>query len=698
MNNLQTIEVLVSGMDCAECTRHVKHAISTIPGVHSVEVLLTSEKAIIQAEPGRVGMDQIREAVVSAGYSVPGSNSSSSSVEAVFSRKIFTVFALVCGAVLFAVVIGEWLGLFKSLTALIPRWVGSAVVILSGLPLFADVFHAATQRQVTSRTLMTLGVAASLLIGEWPTAGVLVFMMYVGNYVESFTADKSRSAIKDLTGMIPETARVEANGREKEVPIVEVASGNIVVVRPGEKIPVDGEVISGSAMVNQAALTGEAMPLEIGPGSRVFAATILQTGSIRLAVTHAGRETAFGKVVHLVEEAEAQKGSVQKFADKFSGYYLPVVSGIALLTLLFSRNVNAAVAVLAVACSCSIALATPIAMMASIGAAAKRGLMIKGGAVLETLANVDTLLIDKTGTLTLGEPQLADIIPMNGAGENEILQYAASAEHYSEHPLAAALKSAAEGKNIELFLPEKFQNQAGMGLTARVNTHAIRVGSEKVLNGTRKPEQAAELESQGKTVLYIFRDESLIGLLGLSDTLRSDVPAALDQLRSLGIKTIEILTGDNPSAASQVAYSLGVDFRAGLMPEDKIGIVREYQRKGARVMMVGDGINDAPALAQADVGIALATSGSDIAMESADIAMLRGDWALVPEALAIARRTMRVVRGNLFFSGAYNVIGISLAALGFLPPALAATVQIIPDLGILGNSSRLLRQKSLSEK
>jgi P-type Cu+ transporter len=695
MDNSRTIEIPVAGMDCAECTIHVQHAIASIPGVESVDVLLTSEKAIITTGAGGVDMEKVRSAVFSAGYSVPDTTPGRQPVETAFSRKVLTVFALVSGAVLFITVIGEWMGLFNSLIEFIPRVVGTAIVIIAGAPLFLDVFRAAWHREVTSRTLMTLGVGASLLIGEWPTAGVLVFMMYIGNYVESFTADRSRSAIRDLTRLIPETARVEVETREVEVPLGDVKVGSIVIVRPGEKIPVDGIVLTGYATVDQAALTGESMPLEIAPGTKVLAATLLLTGSVRVKTTHIGRDTAFGKVIHLVEDAEARKGSVQKFADKFTGYYLPVVSGIALLTLIFSRDVNAAVAVLAVACSCSIALATPIAMMASIGAAAKRGMMIKGGIVLETLNQVDTLLIDKTGTLTLGKPKLIDIIPLNGATEDEVVRLAASAERYSEHPLAHALREAALNRKMDLSVPENFQNQVGVGMTARVDGSQIQVGSGKILNGFQKPVQAGALESQGKTILYVFRDDKMIGMLGLSDTLRSDVPGALEQIRNLGIKEIEILTGDNHFTAGEIADQLGVKFRADLLPEDKIKVVKEYQLRGAKVMMVGDGINDAPALAQAEVGIALAASGSDIAVEAADIAILREDWMLIPEALAIAQRSMRVVRGNLLFSAFYNIIGISLAALGYLPPALAATLQIIPDLGILGNSSRLLKQKKL---
>lgn len=695
MDNPQIIEVPVAGMDCAECTNHVRQALEKIPGVHSVDVLLSSEKAIIRAEPGRVEMGQIRSAVVSAGYTVPEiSNGSLASGES-FSRKVFTAFALITGALLFVIVIGEWLGLFQTLTSLIPRSLGTFIVIVAGWPLFVEVIRTAVKRQVTSRTLMTLGVAASLLIGEWPTAGVLVFMMYIGNFVESFTADRSRKAIKDLTVMMPQTARVELDGKEEMIPVTDVTLGVTIIVRPGEKIPVDGSVLTGTALVNQAALTGESMPVEIGPGNEVYAASLLQSGSVRLQATHTGRDTAFGRIVHLVEEAEAKKGTIQKFADKFSGYYLPIVSGIALLTLIFSRDVNAAVAVLAVACSCSIALATPIAMMASIGAAAKRGLMIKGGIVLETLSTVDTLLIDKTGTLTLGKPELTNINCLNGTSENEILTIAASAERYSEHPLAAAIREAAHQRGLQLTEPENFQNQSGIGVTALVDGHEIRLGSRLVLNGTEKPTAAAVLESDGRTVLYVFRDDILIGLLGLADTLRGDVPKAIKHLQEMGIQQIEILTGDNNATAAQVAAQLGIGYRADLLPEDKIRIVKEYQERGRRVVMVGDGINDAPALAQADVGVALASSGSDIAIEAADIAILRTDWMLVPEAFAIARRTMRVVRGNLLFAGFYNLIGISLAALGFLPPALAATLQIIPDLGILGNSSRLLKQKGV---
>ena len=586
MDKTQIIELPVAGMDCAECTNHVRHAIEKIPGVISADVLLSSEKAIIKAESGRVGMEQIRSAVISAGYSIPDPSGSAQASGAAASRRIITVFALVTGGLLFVIVVGEWLGFFSMLTDLISPWLGSAVVLAAGIPHFLDVFRAARQRQVTSRTLMTLGVAASLLIGEWPTAGVLVFMMYIGNYVESYTADRSRSAIKDLTRMIPETARVEKDSLEEEIPIGEVVPGMIVVVRPGEKVPVDGQVLTGIATVNQAALTGESMPVEIGAGMRVLAATLVQTGSIRAEATHVGKETAFGRVVHLVEEAEAQKGDVQKFADRFSGYYLPVVSGIALLTLVFSRDVNSAVAVLAVACSCSIALATPIAMMASIGAAAKRGLMIKGGIVLETLASADTLLIDKTGTLTLGKPELTDVIRTGKATEEEILHLAASAERYSEHPLGAAIREAAAQKGILLSVPEDFQNLAGVGLSARVNGKQVRIGSGKALNGNGKPKEARLLEENGKTILYLFCDEVLIGMLGLADAMRADVPDALSTLRGMGIRKIEMLTGDNSHSAAAIASALGISFRADLMPEDKIRIVREYQQTGSKVVMV----------------------------------------------------------------------------------------------------------------
>lgn len=694
MNKIQTIEIPVSGMDCADCTRHVRTAIARLPGVQSVDVFLTSEKAVIRLDPDLVDLPAIREVVKNAGYSVPESAAPPQNPPlGNFTRRMMTLLAVVFGVILFIIVGGEWLGLFEQITGRVPFPVGLALVVISGWSIFRNVIRAALNRQVISHTLMTLGVIAALAVGEWATALVVVFFMRVGEYVENFTTEGARRAVKDLTAMIPQTARVERDGSEQEIPVSEVRNGDTVIVRPGEKVPVDGEVISGQATMDQSVLTGESMPVEVAAGTQVFAATIARLGSVRIRAARVGPDTTFGRVVKMVEEAEANRAEVQRFADRFSTFFLPVVAGIAALTFIIRRDPLAAAAVLVVACSCSVALATPVAVLASIGASAKRGLLIKGGKYLESLARADVLLLDKTGTLTLGKPQVTDVISLNGLDPAEILALAASAERYSEHPLAEAVRAATRERNLPLVEPQEFEALPGLGIRARIAGRRVVIGNRQLVPGAAELAAAAELEQQGKTLLYLARDGELTAVIAAADTLRPEVPAALAALRDLGIRRIELLTGDNERTARALAEKLGVDFRASLLPEDKISIVKAYQAQGHTVVMVGDGVNDAPALAQADVGIAMGAAGSDIAVEAAHIALMRDDWSLVPEVLRIARRTLRVVEMNLGFTAVYNLIGITLAALGFLPPIFAAAAQSLPDLGILANSARLLRQK-----
>jgi len=695
MNQIQTIEVPIAGMDCAECTQHVHHAISGLSGVQKVDVFLSSEKAIVQLDPSLVKMMDIRQAVKGAGYSVPAQNGEAESPNAAlteFSRKLFTALGLAFGGVILLVVAGEWLGLLDNLTQYILFPIGVLLVLISGSPIFFNVIRATLNKQVISHTLMSIGAIAALVVGEWTTAMVVVFFMHIGNYTERLTAEGARKAVKDLTAMAPQTARIEKDNEEKEIPITDVQVNDMVIVRPGEKIPVDGEVIAGQGAVDSSSVTGESMPVEAGIGSVVNAATILKQGMLKIRTQAVGAESTFGRVIKLVEEAEAHRADVQRFADTFSAYYLPVVMSIGALTFLFTRNPLSTAAVLLVACSCSIALATPIAMLASIGANAKHGVLIKGGKYLEALAKADVLLIDKTGTLTLGKPTITDVISLNGIDEHTLLSYAASADRFSEHPLADALRRSAQGRGLALHEVAQFESIAGMGVRAKVNDSLISVGRREMVRSADFSRQATELEAQGKTVLYVWMEDKPIGLIAASDTLRSEVPEALNEAKRLGIKKIELLTGDNERVASSVGNALTISHRAGLLPEDKIRIVKEYQSQGYTVVMVGDGINDAPALAQANIGIAMKT-GTAIAIEAAHITLLREDWMLIPHVIKTAQRTMRVVKSNLGFTAGYNIIGLTLAAFGFLPPMLAAALQSIPDLGILGNSARLLRQK-----
>lgn len=696
----QTIEVPIQGMDCAECTRHVQHAIAALPGVQGVEVYLASEKAVVRLDPKQVDLPAIRRAVEGAGYKAPERlERGQATLETTgVGRRLSLLLAGLFILILVGVVLGEWLGWFEWLNERLPWWAGLGLVLALGYPVLRNVVRATLKGQVLSHTLMTLGVVAALLVQEWMTALMVVFFMRVGDFVERFTAGRARQAVGELARMAPQTARVEREGNEIELPAEQVGPGEIVIVRPGEVIPVDGEVVGGAAAVNQAAITGEALPVEAGPGTQVYAASLAISGSLRVRTQRSGRATVFGQVIHLVEEAELQKAPVERMADKFSAYYLPVVAGVAALTFAIGRDPLATAAVLVVACSCAFALATPLAMLASVGAAARRGVMIKGGKYLELLARAEVVLIDKTGTLTLGRPEIADrwVVDPVLFDEQQILSYAASAERYSEHPLAEAVREAARGRGLALGEPEQFEAIPGRGVRAVVNGRLVEVGKEEMgsLTMTEQARQwKAAQEGLGRSVLLVRVDGELTGMLAAADRLRDEAPAAIEELRALGIEQIELLTGDNEGAAAELAGRLGVDYRAGLLPQDKIQIVKDYQARGKVVVMVGDGINDAPALTQAEAGIAMGAAGSDLAIEAAHVALMREDWRLVPDLLRIARRTMGVVRGNIAFTAVYNLAGLSLAAFGLLPPVLAAAAQSLPDLIILGNSARLIRQK-----
>lgn len=690
----KTLEVPVGGMDCADCARHVQKAVSDLPGVESVTVLLSSEKALVKLAPGLSDLSDIQKAVRQAGYTVPDPAAPQAASLDDFNRRVGALLILVFGVVLFMVIAGELLGLFDVLNTRIPFPIGLALVIIGGWPVFKNVAQAAYHRQITSHTLMTVGVIAALVIGEWVTAAIVVTFMRVGDYVERFTTERARRALKELSALAPQTARVQRAGEEMEIPVQEVKAGETVIVRPGEKIPVDGVVTAGRATVDQSAITGESMPVEMEVGSEVYAAAMTTLGSLRIKTRRTGSETTFGRVVKMVEEAEAHRGDMQRYADQFSALYLPVVGFIAAVTFFLSRDPLSTAAVLVVACSCSFALATPVAMLASIGRSAKHGLLIKGGKYFESLARADVLLIDKTGTVTLGQPRVTDVVsfPVE-MSEMDVLALAAAVERDSEHPLAEAVRRAALEEGLFLTEPQRFESVPGLGVRARIDGKIVAVGSRRFVQTEERATDARKLEAQGKTLLYLTREGELLGIIAAADTLRSEIPTALAELETLGIKQIELLTGDNQQTASAIADELGIAFRAELLPEDKINVVKSYQAESRTVVMIGDGVNDAPALAQADIGIAMGAAGTDIALEAAHVSLMREDWKLIPEGIRTARRTMRVVKMNLGFTALYNVIGLSLAALGYLPPALAAAAQSLPDLGIMANSARLMRKK-----
>ena len=699
----ESIELPIVGMDCAECTRHVEQAIKSVDGVKSVTVLLAAERARITLDPTQASREQLEAAVTKAGYAVGSDSAAELDQHAASTAQKASQFLSwgVMGLVALVVVgaaIGEVLGIFDDVLDPLPWYVPAAVIVICGYGVFRGVIQATLRRQITSHTVMTIGVIAAAAVGEWTTAALIVFFMRFADYLENLTTERGRQAIKQLTALQPATARVLRDGEEVELPVGQVVVGDTIVIRPGERVPVDGMIIDGHAPLNEASITGESVPVDKTVGATVYAATVVEAGFLKIRATKVGADTTFGRIVRLVEEAESQKAPVQRFADKFSTYYLPAILGIALLTYLVTGDVLNAVAVLVVACACAITIATPVVVLASVGNAAGQGLLIKGGIALEQLAKVDTVVMDKTGTLTLGQPQLTDVVALNGVAERDLLQTVAIVETRSEHPLARAIVRAAKDQHLELTEPEQFQPLPGHGVVGQVAGQEWAVGNRRLLaqrglvldeNGER---QAQALESSGKTVFFAANPQGIAGIVGVADVIRPEVKAAIAELRQIGISQLLLLTGDNDRVAAAIAHELQLEYRAELLPHDKIEAVKALQAEGRVVLMVGDGVNDAPALAQADVGMAMGGAGTDVAIEAADVALMRDDWLMVPEAIRIGRRSVRTIRQNLGFTAVYNVVGIGLAMVGILPPVWAAAAQSLPDIGIMLNSSRLMRR------
>ncbi len=718
----KTIELSVKGMDCADCATHVEHAVSALPGVARAQVFLMTEKSVVEFDPARVDERKIIRAVEAAGYHahVAGAEATRQNRASQLADRVRLAFVGAVGVLAVAAFVAERTGLVQAAMERIPPWLALLTVLAGGVPIFITAIKSLLARQITADVLMAVGITAATALGEFAAAAMIVFFMTVAHFLESFTTGRSREAIRSLMRITPKTARVLRDGAEAQVGIEQVQPGDRVLVRPGEQIPVDGRVLSGHSSVDQAPITGESLPIEKNAGDKVFAGTLNQLGALTVDVTCIGRDTTLGKIVRLVEEAEASKAPVQKFADRYSSYFLPIVLGIGLLTMLVTRDPRHGIAVLVVACPCAVALATPLSVVASTGAAARKGILVKGGLYLEALARVDTVVVDKTGTLTLGKPMVTEISSLQsplsaqsglsqtgtrnlkseiGDPQSEILALAASLERYSEHPLAGAVIAEAAARGLTLDGAHDFAAIPGKGVTARVNGDVVCVGTRSLLDergvqvSAQDARRAEELEAQGQTVLWLARGTEALGLIAVADVVRPEVPSAIAELKKLGIRRIVLLTGDNERTANAVAAQLGItEVRANLLPQDKIEAVRALQAEGRKVAMIGDGINDAPALAQADVGIAMGAAGADVALEAAHVALMRDDWRQVPEAIRVGRRTFRTIQQNITFGVLYNIAGVSLAALGILPPVLAAAAQSLPDVAVFLNSSRLLRR------
>ena len=698
MDTSRNITVQVKGMDCADCVLHVQKALTQIPGVDSAEVYLGAEKAVIRFQNDQPSAAAITQAVQDAGYEAffPSDEISAANTRGEirsFGRTSIVSFIAIVIFVLSITFFGERSGFIARLQDVIPWFVWLAAIITGGWPVFSHVAQALHKKRIISHTLMTASVLTAMVAGEWATALLIVLFMRLGDLIERSTTEKARLAVHALRKSAPQTAHLIADEKMMDVPISSLQRGDVVQVKPGESIPVDGIVLDGRAIVDQAAITGESMPVTVTAGDKIYAAAIIRSGTLRIETTGAGRESLFGRIILMVEEAEANRGTIQTLADRFSSIYLPIVGGIALVTFIVSGNAIAAAAVMAVSCSCSFSLATPVAMLATIGTAAGQGVLFKGGKYIEILETIDTVFIDKTGTLTTGDPSITDIVIISDHSENEIISLAASVEQFSEHPLAHAVLRLAAARQVAIEQAHSFTSTAGKEVSAYVGTQFITIGNDPTIEDGGLHEKIEIMRNEGKTLIFVQIDGRLCAIFGCEDTLRPDAVQSIAALKAMGIHKIWILSGDHSRAVERAAEQAGVAYQAELMPQDKIKHVQDAQDQGSRVMMIGDGINDAPALAQADIGIAMGDSGTDIAIETAHIVLLRDDWSLIPQALQTARRTMGVVRLNIFLTAVYNLVGISFAAAGLLAPAVAAAMQSIPDVGIMANSARLMQRK-----
>jgi heavy metal translocating P-type ATPase len=562
-----------------------------------------------------------------------------------------------------------------------------AGLLFGGYPIFQEAFENIRERRMTMELSMTIALLAAACIGEFFTALIITIFVLVAEVLEGLTVSRGRRAIGDLLNLLPHSAWIVKNGATVEVPVRELHAGDRVLIHPGTRIPVDGHVVSGTSSVEEAAITGEPLPQDKLLGSRVFAGTLNQTGAIEVAVESLGRDTTFGRIVEAVEKAEQTRAPIQRLADRLAGYLVYFALGSALLTLLLTHNLRSTISVIIVAGACGIAAGTPLAILGAIGRAARQGAIVKGGMYLEQLAKIDTVLLDKTGTLTYGKPRVATIEPMPGFTEREVLEAAAVAERNSEHPLARAVLAAAEEKQIAIPEPSFFEYAPGKGVRAGLHGHCILAGNLAWLEeaGIELP----PLSEVAGTRVLVARNLVLIGSIRVADEVRGEAAEAIRQLHRMGIQT-ELVTGDSAKSAAEVAQNIGVrGISCGLLPEQKSSRVDELIQSGRTVAMIGDGVNDAPALSHAHIGVAMG-SGTEVAHASANVLLIGNDLRKFVETLKTARWCRSVIFQNFYGTLAVDALGIVLAAMGLINPLLAAFIHVSSELTFILNSTRLL--------
>ncbi len=577
---------------------------------------------------------------------------------------------------------------------LVPIEVLWAAVALGLYPLVkTGLLDLVRERKIGTEIFVTIATLVAMLGGETVAGAVLMVIILIAEFIADLNTDRARASIKALIGSVPQVALLRDAGGERSVPVAELRIGNVVLVRAGEKIPVDGQVVDGQGSVNEASITGESIPKDKAVGTTVFAGTVVESGALDIRADKIGGDTMFARIIALVEDAEAQQAPVQKLADRVAAWLIPVVFIFLVGVYWVTRDVRMVVTLLIFTSPAELGLATPLVMIAAIARAARNGILIKGGLYLELLAKVDVVVFDKTGTLTANKPVVVDVtVHDNAFTDAEIMRLAAAADRRSAHPLARAVVAHAATLKLDVPEPQAFEAVQARGVKATVEGRAVLVGNPALLkeSDVTLPDV---ITSDGETPVHVAVDGRFVGIIGIADTLRPGAREALAELRASGVKRIVMLTGDNAATANAVARGLGVDeVRADLMPEGKVAAIAELQAQGHRVAMVGDGVNDAPALARADVGIAMGGGGTQAALEAADIALMTDDLAKIAGARAIARRAYRTVQENLFVGvGVVHVLGITAALMGWIGPIQAAFIHLGPDVLVFVNSVKLLR-------
>ncbi|EMG38350.1 copper/silver-translocating P-type ATPase [Desulfocurvibacter africanus PCS] len=592
-----------------------------------------------------------------------------------FNLREFYICALGGGLALMGF-LWDWAGLAPAWISLV---MALAAVAINGLPIVREAIQGIWERQVNVDELVSLAIIASCLQGEFLTAAVVSFIMTLGSLVEEAVSASARKSIQALVRIAPEQATLLADGVERVVPVAGITTGDVLLVKPGERMPVDGEIIAGRTAVDESSITGEALPRERGIGDQVLAGTLNYNGVIEIKAVKVGEDTTLGKVIKLVTEAENHKPSAARLVDRYATWFTPTVLALAGLAWAWSGDVSRAVAVLIAGCPCALIMAAPTATVAAIGRAAKAGILIKGGQFLEEAARADVVLFDKTGTLTLGEPKVDDVVAGNGLETREVIAWAACAEQNCAHPLARAVVKAAHYARVTVRRAESILSEIGLGVRAMVDGDCIEVGSAHLGGGNAalpSPFKAhlEAMEARGATPIVVYRNKEPIGLLSVSDKPRPTAQATIQALKQLGIKSTGILSGDHERSVRKVAESLGVDKHwAGLKPQDKLEVIERLQtQEGRRIIFVGDGVNDAPALARANVGIAMGAAGTDVALETADIALTHDDISKLPFLIKLSRRTVAMIKINIGLGLLFNAVAIFGSGYGLLSPIMAS--------------------------